>query len=71
MTEKDAKLVFSDFSDVSKMDYSQFLSALVDNSLNDRRENIVKEAFKRIDTENCEVINLSEVKSLLILKMHL
>ena len=64
MTEKDAKLVFIDFSDGSKMDYSKFLSALVDNSLNDRRENIVKEAFKRIDVENCGVVNLTEVKSL-------
>ena len=64
MREKDAKLVFSDFSDGSKMDYSKFLSALVDNSLNDRRNNIVKEAFKRIDVENCGVVNLTEVKSL-------
>ena len=64
MREKDAKLVFSDFSDGSKMDYSKFLSALVDNSLNDRRENIVKEAFKRIDVENCGVVNLTDVKSL-------
>ena len=64
MREKDAKLVFSDFSDGSKMDYSKFLSALVGNSLNDRRNNIVKEAFKRIDVENCGVVNLTEVKSL-------
>ena len=56
--------MFSDFYDGSKMDYSKFLSALVDNSLNDRRENIVKEAFKIIDVENCGVVNLTEIKSL-------
>ena len=64
MTEKDAKLVFSDFSENSKMDYSKFLSALVDNSLNERRLNIVKEAFQRIDVENCGVVNLTDVKAL-------
>jgi len=64
ITEKDAKLVFSDFSENSKMNYSKFLSALVDNSLNERRQNIVKEAFKRVDVENCGVVNLNDVKSL-------
>ena len=29
-----------------------------------KRENIIKEAFKRIDTENCGIVNLSDVKSL-------
>ena len=46
------------------MDYSKFISALLENSLNERRENIIKEAFKRIDTENCGIVNLSDVKSL-------
>ncbi len=64
ITEKDAKLLFSDFSQNSKINYSKFLSALVDNSLNERRENIVKEAFQRLDTENCGVVNISDVKSL-------
>ena len=64
ITEKDAKLLFSDFSQNSKLNYSKFLSALVDNSLNERRKNIVKEAFQRLDTENCGVVNLSDVKLL-------
>ena len=64
ITEKDAKLLFSDFSENSKINYSKFLSALIDNSLNERRQNIVKEAFQRIDTENCGIVNLSDVKSL-------
>ena len=65
VSEKDTRLLFSDFSgNNSKMNYAKFLSALVDNSLNDRRLNIVKEAFKRLDTENCGVVNLSEIKSL-------
>ena len=64
ITEKDAKLLFSDFSENSKINYGKFLSALIDNSLNERRQNIVKEAFQRIDTENCGIVNLSDVKSL-------
>ena len=44
------------------MNYAKFLTALVDNSLNERRENIVKEAFNRLDTENCGIVNLSDVK---------
>jgi Ca2+-binding EF-hand superfamily protein len=64
ITEKDAKLLFSDFSENSKINYGKFLSALVDNSLNERRNNIVKEAFQRLDIENCGVVNLTDVKSL-------
>ena len=64
MTEKDAKLLFSDFSENSKINYGKFLNSLIENSLNERRLNIVKEAFKRIDVENCGVVNLSDVKSL-------
>ena len=64
INEKDAKLLFSDFSENSKINYGKFLSALVDNSLNERRSNIVKEAFQRLDTENCGVVNLTDVKSL-------
>ena len=62
ISEKDAKLLFSDFSENSKMNYAKFLTALVENSLNERRENIVKEAFNRLDTENCGIVNLSDVK---------
>jgi Ca2+-binding EF-hand superfamily protein len=64
MTEKDAKLLFSDFSENSKMNYGKLLSALTNNTLNERRLNVVKEAFKRIDVENCGIVNLSDVKSL-------
>ena len=64
INQKDAKLLFSDFSQNSKINYSKFLSALVANSLNERRNSIVKEAFQRIDTENCGLVNLADVKSL-------
>ena len=64
ISEKDAKILFSDYSQNSKMDYSKFLSSLVENSLNERRENIVKEAFKRLDTEKCGIVNLSDIKAL-------
>ena len=64
ISEKDAKILFSDFSQNEKMDYSKFISALTENSLNERRENIIKEAFKRLDVENCGIVNLSDVKSL-------
>ena len=63
ISEKDAKLLFSDFSKDSKMDYSKFISALTENSLNERREKIVKAAFKRLDTENCGIVNLQDVKA--------
>ena len=46
------------------MNYKKLLSALTNNPLNERRMNVVKEAFKRIDVENCGVVNISDVKSL-------
>ena len=64
ISEKDAKILFSDFSQNSKMDYSKFISALTEDALNERRENIVKEAFNRLDTEKCGIVNLSDVKAL-------
>ena len=64
ITEKDIKALFSDFSENSKLNYSNFISSLIENSLNQRRENIVKEAFNHIDTEKCGIVNLSDVKSL-------
>ena len=64
ISEKDAKILFSDFAENSKMNYTKFISAMVENSLNERRENIVKEAFKRLDTENCGIVNLTDVKNL-------
>ena len=64
ISEKDLKLLFSDFSKDNKLNYSDFITSLLENSLNERRENIIKEAFKRIDTENCGIVNLSDVKAL-------
>ena len=64
ISEKDAKILFSDFAENSKMNYTKFISSMVENSLNERRENIVKEAFKRLDTENCGIVNLIDVKNL-------
>ena len=64
ISEKDAKILFSDFAENSKMNYSKFISAMIENSLNDRRQNIVKEAFNRLDTENCGIVNLSDIKNL-------
>ena len=46
------------------MNYSKFISAMIENSLNERRQNIVKEAFNRLDTENCGIVNLSDIKNL-------
>ena len=53
------------------MNYGKFLSALTNNTLNERRLNVVKEAFKRIDVENYRVVNLSDVKSLFIQRIQL
>ena len=64
ISEKDAKILFSDFAENSKMNYSKFISSMIENSLNERRQNIVKEAFNRLDTENCGVVNLSDIKNL-------
>ena len=43
------------------INYEIFLNKLI-IELNPRRENIVKEAFNRLDTENCGIVNLSDVK---------
>jgi Ca2+-binding EF-hand superfamily protein len=64
ISEKDAKLLFSDFCENSTLNYMKFLTALKENTLNDRRLYIVKEAFKRLDIEDCGVVNLSDVKNL-------
>ena len=62
ISEKNSKLVFSDFSENSAINYDYFLSSLIDNSLNKRRYNIVKEAFKKLDIEECGVVDMSEIK---------
>ena len=64
ISEKDAKILFSDFEENSKMNYSKFISVMIENSLNERRQNIIKEAFNRLDTEKCGVVNLSDIKNL-------
>ena len=64
ISEKDAKIVFSDFEENSKMNYSKFISVMIENSLNERRQNIIKEAFNRLDTEKCGIVNLSDIKNL-------
>ena len=64
ISEKDAKILFSDFEENSKMNYSKFISVMIENSLNERRQNIIKEAFNRLDTEKCGIVNLSDIKNL-------
>ena len=41
------------------MNYSKFILLMIEkieNSLNERRQNIVKEAFNRLDTDNCDIV---------------
>ena len=64
ISEKDAKILFSDFEENSKMNYSKFISVMIENSLNERRQNIIKEAFNLLDTEKCGIVNLSDTKNL-------
>ena len=64
ISEKDAKILFSDFEENSKMNYSKFISVMIENSLNERRQNIIKEAFNRLDSEKCGIVNLSDIKNL-------
>ena len=58
--------LFSDFckgnAEHKTINYELFLNKLI-IELNPRRENIVKVAFDKLDTENCGIINLSEIKS--------
>ena len=58
--------LFSDFckgnAEHKTINYELFLNKLIID-LNPRRENIVKVAFDKLDTENCGIINLSEIKS--------
>ena len=63
LTPDDIKDLFNDFADpkTQNLNYANFLNALV-GDLNNRRQNIVNVAYKKLDNENCGVINLSDVK---------
>ena len=63
LTPDDIKDLFNDFADQKNqtLNYANFLNVLV-GELNDRRQNIVNVAYKKLDNENCGVINLSDVK---------
>ena len=63
MSDDEILDLFNDFADrkTNLLNYEKFLKNLVGN-LNRRRENIVKEAFKKLDPENCGVVDLSEIK---------
>ena len=64
MSDDEITDLFNDFSDknTSLINYDNFLKHLLGN-LNPRRQNIVNEAFKKLDTENCGVVDLSDIKS--------
>lgn len=64
MPEDDIRDLFNDFVPKNKktINYGDFLNALV-GELNPRRENVVLSAFKKLDLDKCDVINLADVKS--------
>ena len=64
MSDDEIADLFNDFADkdTSLINYDNFLKHLLGN-LNPRRQNIVNEAFKKLDTENCGVVDLSDIKS--------
>ena len=66
ISEDELSDLFSDFckgnAEHKTINYELFLNKLI-IELNPRRENIVKVAFDKLDTENCGIINLSEIKS--------
>ena len=66
ISEEEIEELFSDFckdnKQVKTINYELFLNKLI-IELNPRRENIVKVAFDKLDTEKCGIINLSEIKT--------
>ena len=64
MSDDEIADLFNDFSnkETGLLNYDNFLKHLLGN-LNPRRQNIVNEAFKKLDTENCGVVDLSDIKS--------
>lgn len=63
MSDDEVADLFNDFSDkkTNLMNYEVFLENLKGN-LNPRRQNILIEAFKKIDTDKCGVVDLSDIK---------
>ena len=63
MAEDEISELYNDFADkkTNLLNYDIFLKNLCPN-LNQRRQNIVNEAFQKLDTENCGVIDLSDIK---------
>ena len=63
LTPDDIKDLFNDFADQKNqtLNYANFLNVLV-GQLNNRRQNIINVAYKKLDNENCGVINLSDIK---------
>ena len=63
MSDDEIADLFNDFSDkkTNLMNYDVFLQNLK-GSLNPRRQNILKEAFKKIDVDKCGVVDLSDIK---------
>ena len=66
ISEEEIEELFSDFCKDNKqaktINYELFLNKLI-IELNPRRENIVKVAFDKLDTEKCGIINLSDIKT--------
>ena len=64
MTSDEILDLFNDFADkkTNLLNYEIFLKQL-QGELNQRRQNIVNEAFKKLDTEKCGVIDLADIKT--------
>lgn len=64
MSEDEINDLFNDFVETNSIyiNYEKFLKKLI-LELNQRRSHIVNEAFKKLDVENCGIIDISEVKS--------
>ena len=64
MSQEEISDLFNDFADkqTNLLNYDIFLQRLK-GDLNPRRQNIVKVAFDKLDTEKCGVIDLSDIKT--------
>ena len=64
MSDDEIADLFNDFADkrTGLLNYDNFLKKLL-GKLNPRRQNIVNEAFKKLDSENWGVIELSDIKT--------
>ena len=63
MSDDEINELYNDFADkkTNLLNYEDFLKSLLGN-LNPRRQNIVNEAFKKLDVEKGGVIDLSDIK---------